>query len=63
MVLYCFILLTGGVGPGVRYILVIAAPWGDVLATSGDCFVCWFQSEFLGVEWGFRLGFGFSRGK
>ena len=59
MVLCCFLFLAGGVGLGVRSILEISAPWADILATSGDCFVCWGWSECLGVEWGFCLGFGF----
>ena len=59
MGLYCFLFLAGGVGLGVRSILEISAPWADILATSGDCFVCWGWSECLGVEWGFCLGFGF----
>ena len=50
MVLYCFIFLTGGVGPVVHSILSIYAPWYDVLATGGDCFVCWVQSECLDVK-------------
>ena len=40
MGIYCFIFLTGGVGPGVCYILAIYVPWADVPANGGDCFVC-----------------------
>ena len=63
MGLYCFLFLTGGVVPCVRYILAMAAPWADILATDGDCFICWGRSECLGVEWGFCLGFGFFQGE
>ena len=62
MGLYCFLFLTGGVGPGVGSILAIAAPWANVLATGGDYFVCWGRSECLGVECFFCLGFGFFQG-
>ena len=62
MGIFCFILLTGGVVPGVRSILAIADPWDGILATGGDCFIYWGQSECLHVEWGFCLGFGFFQG-
>ena len=63
MALYCFIFLTGVVGPGVRSILAISDPWNDVLATGGDCLVYWGRSECLGVEWGFCLSFGLFQGR
>ena len=50
MDIYCFLFLTGGVVPGVCSILVISAAWVDVLVTVGECFVCWVQSECLGIE-------------
>ena len=62
MGLYCSLSLTGVVGPGILSILAMAEPWADILSTGGDCFLCWGQSECLGVEWGFCLGFGFFPG-
>ena len=55
MGLYCFLFLAGGVGLGIHYILAISAPWVDVLATGGDCFVYWGQSECLVLS-GFLYG-------
>ena len=39
LVIVLFILLTGGIGPGVRLILAAAAPRSDVLARGGACLV------------------------
>ena len=59
MGIYCFLFLTGKVGPCVCSILEIAAPWADLIVTSGECFFCFVRSECLGVEWGVCLGVGF----
>ena len=61
--LYCFLSLTVGVGPGVRSILAMAAPWADILAIGGDCFICWGRSECLGVDWVFVWASVSSRGE
>ena len=62
MVILPFILLTGGIGPGVRLILAVAAPRDDVLAKGGACFIDRVHNECLVVEWEvcICLGFGFS---
>ena len=63
MGLYCFLFLAGGVCSGVRSILSMAAPWANILATGGDCFVCWGRSECLGVDWVFVWASVSSRGE
>ena len=55
MGLYCSILLTGEVGPVIRSIMAMAAPWAGIHATDGDYFPCWGRSEWLIVEWVFVL--------
>ena len=48
--IFSLILLSGGVDPGVRCILHIAASRANILVSGGECFVCWGRSEHLGVE-------------
>ena len=56
-----FLNLYGGIGPGVRHILAKVDPRAKVLASNGDCFVCWAWDDCLGVQWGgcLFLGLGF----
>ena len=53
-----FLFLSGGIIPGVRHILAVAAPGSDVLDIDRACFVFRGQSECLGVERGFCLCLG-----
>ena len=52
LVLPSFILLSVGIGPGVRHILDVVSPRSYVCASGGACFVCQGWSECLGVIWG-----------
>ena len=53
MGIYCFLFLTGGVGPGFRSILAMASTLVDILATGGEFFSVgarvsvWVLSGFL----------------
>ena len=59
-----FIFFTGGIGPGVRLILAVAAPRSEILDRGGAYFIHRVQNECLGVEWEvwLCLGLGFSWG-
>ena len=47
-----FYFLARGIAPGVRHILAVVAPRGEVLSSGGACFIRKFRDEHLGVEWG-----------
>ena len=59
-----FIILTGGIGPRVHLILILAAPRVAVLTRGGSYFVHRVRNECLGVEWEvcICLGLGFPEG-